>query len=69
MKRNLTEIIFFLDRSGSMGRLETDTINECFKMATRLVYTKLRWRLRALSWKLMIPVFYEPFQIKNFLGC
>lgn len=26
MKRNLTEIIFLLDRSGSMGGLETDTI-------------------------------------------
>lgn len=26
MKRNLTELIFILDRSGSMGGLETDTI-------------------------------------------
>ena len=26
MKNNLTEIVFILDRSGSMGGLETDTI-------------------------------------------
>lgn len=26
MKRNLTELVFILDRSGSMGGLEQDTI-------------------------------------------
>ena len=26
MKKNLTEIVFILDRSGSMGGLESDTI-------------------------------------------
>ena len=26
MKKNITEIVFILDRSGSMGGLETDTI-------------------------------------------
>jgi len=26
MKRNLTELVFIVDRSGSMGGLESDTI-------------------------------------------
>ena len=28
MKKNLTELVFILDRSGSMGGLEPDTIGE-----------------------------------------
>ena len=36
MKKGLTELVFILDKSGSMGGLETDTIggyNTCLKAA------------------------------------
>ena len=32
MKKNLTELVFILDRSGSMGGLESDTIGGCNAM-------------------------------------
>ena len=35
MKRNLTELVFILDRSGSMGGLEQDTIGGFNAMLTR----------------------------------
>ena len=35
MKKNLTEIVFILDRSGSMGGLEPDTIGGFNAMLTR----------------------------------
>lgn len=35
MKENLTEIVFILDRSGSMGGLETDTIGGFNAMLAR----------------------------------
>ena len=35
MKKNLTEFVFILDRSGSMGGLEQDTIGEFNAMLTR----------------------------------
>mgnify|MGYP000758267707 CR=1 FL=1 len=35
MKKNLTELVFILDRSGSMGGLEPDTIGGFNAMLTR----------------------------------
>ena len=35
MKKNLTELVFILDRSGSMGGLEQDTIGGFNAMLTR----------------------------------
>ena len=35
MKENLTELVFILDRSGSMGGLEQDTIGGFNAMLTR----------------------------------
>ena len=35
MKKNLTELVFILDRSGSMGELEQDTIGGFNAMLTR----------------------------------
>lgn len=35
MKKNLTELVFILDRSGSMGGLEQDTISGFNAMLTR----------------------------------
>ena len=35
MKKNLTELVFILDRSGSMGGLEADTIGGFNAMLTR----------------------------------
>ena len=35
MKKNLTELVFILDRSGSMGGLEQDTIGGLNAMLTR----------------------------------
>ena len=31
MKKGLTELVFILDKSGSMGGLETDTIGQCLQ--------------------------------------
>ena len=63
MKKNLTEIVFILDRSGSMSGLEADTIGGFNSMIEKqrkadgeaLVSTVLfdnisaRWRLTAIS--------------------
>ncbi|MBQ6293956.1 MAG: VWA domain-containing protein [Lachnospiraceae bacterium] len=35
MKKNLTELVMILDRSGSMGGLESDTIGGCNSMMTK----------------------------------
>ena len=35
MKTNLTELVMILDRSGSMGGLEADTIGGCNAMLER----------------------------------
>ena len=38
MKKNFTELVFILDRSGSMGGLEQDTIGGFNAMLTRQVH-------------------------------
>lgn len=36
MKKGLTELIFIMDRSGSMGGLERDTIGGAFRISQSL---------------------------------
>ena len=42
MKKNLTELVFILDRSGSMGGLEQDTIGGLENASKRFGYEKIR---------------------------
>ena len=42
MKKNLTELVFILDRSGSMGGLEQDTIGGLENASKRFSYEKIR---------------------------
>lgn len=42
MKKNLTELVFILDRSGSMGGLEQDTIDGLENASKRFSYEKIR---------------------------
>ena len=42
MKKNLTELVFIVDRSGSMGGLETDTIGGINALITFLLFLPLR---------------------------
>ena len=41
MKKNLTELVFILDRSGSMAGLEADTIGDTRERQTHGPYTAL----------------------------
>ena len=38
MKKNLTELVFILDRSGSMGGLEQDTSAQSGKNKSKLIF-------------------------------
>lgn len=42
MKKNLTELVFILDRSGSMGGLEQDTTDGLENASKRFGYEKIR---------------------------
>ena len=42
MKKNLTELVFILDRSGSMGGLEQDTTDGLENASKRFSYEKIR---------------------------
>lgn len=42
MKKNLTELVFILDRGGSMGGLEQDTIGGLENVSKRFSYEKIR---------------------------
>ena len=42
MKKNLAELVFILDRSGSMGGLEQDTIGGLENASKRFGYEKIR---------------------------
>ena len=42
MKKNLTELVFILDRSGSMGGLEQDTIGGLENASKRFGHEKIR---------------------------
>ena len=42
MKKNLTELVFILDRSGSMGGLEQDIIGGLENASKRFSYEKIR---------------------------
>lgn len=53
MKKNLTEIVFILDRSGSMSGLETDTIGGFNSMIEK--QKKLRAKLSSLLFSSITP--------------
>ena len=64
MKKNLTELVFILDRSGSMGGLEPDTIGGFNAMLTRQKEQEGKANVTTILFDHEVQLLYDRFPLK-----
>ena len=64
MKKNLTELVFILDRSGSMGGLEQDTIGGFNAMLTRQKEQEGEANVTTILFDHEVQLLYDRFPLK-----